>query len=147
MNIFLLDTNIISEPSKPFPNQNVVSKIADNIEHSCICSVVWAEVLSGVKSLPNGHKKEALFDFFIETAQKNYEILPFDYHCASVYSDLIERLKEKGNPLPKFDLMIAATAIANGLILVTRNTKDFEPIAEVSTLPLENWFSVAPVSD
>lgn len=81
-----------------------------------------------------------LFEFFVETVQKNYEILPFDSLCASVYSDIVSRLKEKGAPAPKIDLMIASTAIANGLILVTRNIKDFEPIAEVSTLLLENWF-------
>ena len=140
MHIYLLDTNIISEPSKPFPSADVVSKISENLDHSCISSVVWAEVLTGIKLLPEGHKKEALFEFFVETVQKNYEILPFDSHCASVYSDIVSRLKEKGTPAPKIDLMIASTAIANGLILVTRNIKDFEPIAEVSTLLLENWF-------
>lgn len=140
MHIYLLDTNIISEPSKPFPSADVVSKISENLEHSCISSVVWAEVLTGIKLLPEGHKKEALFEFFVETVQKNYEILPFDSLCASVYSDIVSRLKEKGTPAPKIDLMIASTAIANGLILVTRNIKEFEPIAEVSTLLLENWF-------
>ena len=140
MHIYLLDTNIISEPSKPFPSADVVSKISENLEHSCISSVVWAEVLTGIKLLPEGHKKEALFEFFVETVQKNYEILPFDSHCASVYSDIVSRLKEKGTPAPKIDIMIASTAISNGLILVTRNIKDFEPIAEVSTLLLENWF-------
>ncbi len=140
MNIYLLDTNIISEPSKHFPSEVVISKISENLEHSCISSVVWAEVLTGIKLLPDGHKKEALFEFFVETVQKNYEILPFDSHCAAVYSDIISRLKEKGKPVPKIDLMIASTAIANGLILVTRNIKDFEPITEVSTLIIENWF-------
>ena len=49
-------------------------------------------------------------------------------------------MKEKGTLAPKFDTLIAATAIADNLILVTRNTADFKAISEVSPLMLENWF-------
>ena len=69
-----------------------------------------------------------------------YEIIPFDASCASIYSDLAQKLKQNGTPTPQFDLLIAATAIANNLILVTRNTQDFEVIAKVSNLMMENWF-------
>ena len=69
MNIFLLDTNIISEPSKPYPEQAVISKISENIEHSCICSVTWAEVLAGVKILAEGKKRDALQDFYVNNVQ------------------------------------------------------------------------------
>ena len=140
MNIFLLDTNIISEPTKVQPNETLINKIAENIEYSCICSMVWAEVLSGIKILPEGKRKSELLNFFIESVQKMYEIVPFDASCASIYSDILQRLKENGTPAPKLDMLIAATAIANNLILVTRNTADFEPIAKVSNLMMENWF-------
>ena len=140
MNIFLLDTNIISEPTKVQPNETVINKIAENIEYSCICSMVWAEVLSGIKILPEGKRKSELLNFFIESVQKMYEIVPFDASCASIYSDILQRLKENGTPAPKLDMLIAATAIANNLILVTRNTAGFEPIAKVSNLMMENWF-------
>ncbi len=140
MNIFLLDTNIISEPTKVQPNETVINKIAENIEYSCICSMVWAEVLSGIKILPEGKRKSELLNFFIESVQKMYEIVPFDASCASIYSDILQRLKENDTPAPKLDMLIAASAIANNLILVTRNTADFEPIAKVSNLMMENWF-------
>lgn len=140
MNIFLLDTNIISEPTKIQPSETVINKIAENIEYSCICSMVWAEVLSGIKILPEGKRKSELLNFFIESVQKMYEIVPFDTSCASIYSDILQRLKENSTPVPKLDMLIAATAIANNLILVTRNTADFEPIAKVSNLTMENWF-------
>ena len=139
MNIYLLDTNIISEPSKIKPNQNIVEKIAENIEYSCICSIVWAESLAGVALLDNGRKKDSLFHYLIDTVQKNFEMINFDASCATVYADLVKRLKEKGSPLPKFDLLITSAAITNNLILVTQNTKDFLPITELSTLMLENW--------
>ena len=140
MNIYLLDTNIISEPTKTSPSESVLNSIAENFDHSCICSVIWAEILTGIKCLADGKQKNALLNYYLNTIQKAYEILPFDSFAASIYSDLVERLKNKGNPLPKLDLMIAATAISNNLILVTRNTADFEPVKEVSNLMTENWF-------
>lgn len=140
MKMYLLDTNIISEPSKSMPNSIVTDKILENIEYSCISSIVWAEFLSGIKSLPDGKRKNMLMDYATNQIQKLYEILPFDDFAASVYSDLISRLKAKGKLPPKLDLMIASNAIANNLILVTRNVSDFYSIKEVSNLMLENWF-------
>lgn len=140
MNIYLLDTNIISEPSKPLQNNKVTDRIKKNIDFSCISSITWAEILSGIKCLPKGAKREALQSYYINQVQKVFEIIPFDTSAAAVYSDLVERLKEKGTLAPKFDTLIAATAIADNLILVTRNTTDFKAISEVSPLMLENWF-------
>ena len=140
MNIYLLDTNVISEPAKPVAQTVVVNKIKKNIEFSCISAITWGEALSGLKCLPRGLKREALQSYYINQVQKIFDVVPFDTSAASVYSDLVERLKERGAPVPKFDMLIAATAIANNLILVTRNTADFKAISEVSTLMLENWF-------
>ena len=119
----------------------MLNSIAENFDHSCICSVIWAEILTGIKTLAPGKRKDALLNYYLNTIQKAYDILPFDSFAASIYSDLVERLKNKGNPLPKLDLMIAATSISNNLILVTRNTADFEPIKDVSNLMIENWFA------
>lgn len=140
MQIYLLDTNIISEPSKPIPNEKVLQKLADNLEYSCISSVTWTEILSGIKTMPDGKRKNSLFDYFIESVQKQFEILPFDASAANIYSDLYEQLKTKGKPAQRFDLMIAATAISNNLILVTRNVSDFTDITANSNLMIENWF-------
>ena len=140
MKIHLLDTNIVSEPTKLSPNEKVIQKLADNLEYSCISAVTWAEILSGIKTMPDGKRKTCLFDYFIESVQKQFEILPFDASAANIYSDLYERLKTKGAPAQRFDLMIAAIAISNNLILVTRNVSDFKDIAANSNLMIENWF-------
>ncbi|MBO4629372.1 MAG: PIN domain-containing protein [Treponema sp.] len=138
--IYLLDTNIISEPTKAQASDKVIQKLAENLEYSGISSIVWAETLTGVKQLPDGKRKTGLFDYLVQNVQKMYEIIPFDASCASIYSDLAQKLNETGSPAPQFDLLIAATAIANNLILVTRNTQDFETITKVSNLMIENWF-------
>ena len=143
MQIYLLDTNIISEPTKFSPNENVIQKLADNLEYSCISTVTWTEMLSGIKSLPEGKRKTGLFDYSIESVQKQYEIISFDASAANIYSDLYERLKAKGAPAQRFDLMIASIAISNNLILVTRNVSDFKDIAENSNLMIENWYDQA----
>ncbi len=122
------------------PNEKVLQKLADNLEYSCISSVTWTEILSGIKTMPDGKRKTCLFDYFIESVQKQFEILYFDTSAANIYSDLYERLKTKGKPAQRFDLMIAATAISNNLILVTRNISDFTDIAANSNLMIENWF-------
>lgn len=138
--IYLLDTNIVSEMTKPKPNKKVVEKILETQKLSMVSSVGFQEMLFGVKRLPICKKQQDLFSFAIDYIQGNYEILPFDIHASWILSDIRKRLEEKGKRAPVYDAMIAATAIANNLVLVTRNVKDFEDIKEVSALMVENWF-------
>ena len=137
--IYLLDTNVLSEITKPKPNRNVVKKVMENKHISTIASVTFEEMLYGVKRLPASKKQSDLLSFNINFIQANYEIIPFDVHASWILSDIRQRLESKGKPAPLADAMIAATAIANNLILVTRNVKDFESIREVSSLMIEDW--------
>lgn len=139
--IYLLDTNIICELTKPKPNKNVIQKITETTKLCKIASVTFEESLYGVKRLPSSKKRDDLFSFYADFIQSNYEILPFDVHASWINSDIRERLEAIGKKAPLADSMIAATAIANNLILVTRNIKDFESIQEVSSLMVENWFA------
>lgn len=137
--IYLLDTNILSEITKPNPNRNVVKKVIENKHISTIASVTFEEMLYGVKRLPDSKKQSDLLSFNINFIQANYEIIPFDVHASWILSDIRQRLELKGKPASLSDSMIAATAIENNLILVTRNVKDFESIREVSSLMIEDW--------
>lgn len=138
--IYLLDTNIVSEITKPQPNPAVIKKIQETKNISTIASVSFEEMLYGVKRLPSSKKRSDLFSFYVDFIQANYEIIPFDIHASWIHSDLRERLEENGRKTPLVDSMIAATAIANNLVLVTRNVKDFEGIMDNSSLMVENWF-------
>lgn len=137
---YLLDTNILSEAIKPLPDLKVKEKIDKYVKISAIPAVAWCELLSGLKKMPDGRRKNLINDYLYDTVQVNYEIIPFDNHAAFIASDITSRLEPTGKTIPQYDLMIAATAVANNMILVTRNTKDFEPIQAVSPLLLENWF-------
>ncbi|MCQ2593347.1 MAG: type II toxin-antitoxin system VapC family toxin [Treponema sp.] len=138
--IYLLDTNIVSEITKPKPNLDVVKRIQESKNISTVASVAFEEMLYGVKKMPKCKKRDDLFSFYVDFIQANYEIIPFDLHASWIHSDIRERLEQKGKRAPLVDSMIAATAIANNLVLVTRNVKDFEDIKEVSSLMIENWF-------
>ena len=135
--IYLLDTNIVSEITKLKPEQKVLNRIYKARNISCISSVGFDEMLYGVKKLPSCKKKDDLFSFCVDFIQSNFEIVPFDLHASWIHSDIRQRLESKGKKAPLAD---SATAIANNLVLVTRNTKDFDEIKEVSTLMVENWF-------
>lgn len=137
---YLLDTNIISELRKPTPNENVLQSFAQKKLFSDISSITWAESLAGVKRMPESKKKEALTTYYNEIIREQFDIVPFDEHAANIYSDLYPKLEAMGRIPPNFDLQIASIAIANNMILVTRNTKDFDDISSISNLMLENWF-------
>ena len=126
--------------TKERPNLQVLQRISDNKKISTIASVGFEEMMFGMKRVKSQRKQDELFSFYVDYIQANYEIIPFDLHASWIHSDIRERLEQKGKRAPLADSMIAATAIANNLVLVTRNVKDFEDIKEVSSLMIENWF-------
>ena len=63
-------------------------------------------------------------------------LLPFDAAAATVAAKLRAELEAKGTPIGPHDLLIAATVLANGATLVTRNVGEF---GRVEGLALENW--------
>ena len=65
-----------------------------------------------------------------------YTVLPFDGAAARVFGEVRHALMSAGKPIGPFDMMIAATALANALILVTHNTGEF---SRVAGLTFEDW--------
>lgn len=137
---YLLDTNVVSEIMKPLPSKTVVKRLAMYERFCALPSTVWNELLFGVQSMAEGKKKMLLFENLVDDVQSRYDIIHYDNHAAWIQADIRSRLREAGKPIDFQDTQIAAIAVANGMILVTRNTKHFEPIQAVSPLLLENWF-------
>lgn len=138
--LFLLDTNIVSEPTKTSPNTKVLSNLNTQGPFSVICAPVWYELLKGVYTMPAGKRRDGIEDFALNYIQSFYPVLPYDVHCAALQADIYARMQKNGTPVSQLDMQIAATALANNLIVVTRNTKDFEPIQKEFSLCVENWF-------
>ena len=137
---YLLDSNIISEIIKPEPDFNVISKIAEHNSDCAICAPVWQEILYGLYRMPDGINKKFLDKFINEDVHDNFNIKNFTEKAALIQAELRAKLEKKGLPTQKEDSMIAAIAIANHMVLVTRNTRHFTPIQQVSNLQIENWF-------
>ena len=103
-------------------------------------ATTFNEMLFGVQKIAEGKKKDYIFSKLIDDIQANYPIIQYDNHAARIQADIRYRLEEKGTPIDFQDTQIAAIAVSNNMVLVTRNTKHFAPIQEVSPLMMENWF-------
>jgi tRNA(fMet)-specific endonuclease VapC len=130
MKRYLLDTNICIYHIKGlFDIDKKISRIG--IENCFLSEITIAELKFGVESSENKKKNRENVEKFI----KLFPIIPIS-SCIDIYAIEKAKLKSQGNLIDDFDLLIGCTAIANDLILVTRNVKHFE---RLSTLKLENW--------
>ena len=134
--IYLLDTNIISEPTKQHPNQNVLQKLKQHNGRYAISSVTWHELNYGVDRMPVSQRKSLLQQYLHSLETSNLSILPYGKTAARWLATERHRLVSTGSTPAKEDSEIAAIAITNKLILA-RNTPDFELMNDVI---IENWF-------
>ena len=137
---YLLDTNIISELMKQQPDKHVIAKIKEYERFCALSSTSWSELLYGINIMPAGKKRDFYFDTLVDKIQAEFDIIQYDNHAAWIQADIRSRLRENGIPVEFDDTQIASIAVSNGMILVTRNKKHFEPIQKISPLMLENWF-------
>lgn len=135
--IYLLDTCIISEPTRPVPDEHIISKLKTHEGRMALPAVVWHELLYGVNRLPEGKRKDQLFRYLTELVAPWFPVIPYDEHAAWIHGRIRADREKTGRTRPFADEQIAAMALANSMILVTRNTADFEGIPLLAT---ENWF-------
>ncbi|MEI9429335.1 type II toxin-antitoxin system VapC family toxin [Mesorhizobium sp. Cs1299R1N3] len=125
----LLDTNVLSEVTRPSPDARVLDWLDGLDEDRSFISVVSiAEIRRGVALMDEGRKREALAEWLTRDLPQRFEqrVLPVDELVALAWGDLMGLAKRRGRGLSSMDGLIAATAIAQELTLATRNTRDFE---------------------
>lgn len=138
--IYLLDTNIVSEFTKKTPNEQVLSLYDAQKNYCAIASITWQELIRGVNRMPEG-KRRTRIQNFIDELENNIEVIPYDKFSAQICGEIQANAEKDGKSLPSYDSQIAATAVSNGMVLVTHNLADFAPIKEKSFLRVEDWFS------
>ncbi|HTV49109.1 MAG TPA: type II toxin-antitoxin system VapC family toxin [Phycisphaerae bacterium] len=130
---YLLDTNVISELVKPYPQSTVVAWLADVDEDRVFISVVTlAELRHGVELLPVSKRQDRLNAWLGHELPARFEkrILNVDAAIADAWGVLTARRQTGGKPASAMDMLIAATAQVHQLTLVTRNTSDFKGVVE-----------------
>ncbi len=133
---YLLDTNVISEPTKTIPDHVVMEQLKHHQHEVATAAPVWHELLYGCFRLPPSKKRDMLKSFIKDVIYYNMKILPYDDRAAEYHAAERARLASKGRTPSFTDGQIAAIAKVNELILVTRNMSDFEGFYE---LKIENW--------
>lgn len=125
--MFLLDTNVLSELSRPRPDENVKRWLAAlPATQAHTAAVVYAELLFGAERHPDPVRR-ARFHNAVENMRLtllNQRILPFDEACARTYARLLVLTQKRQRQV--HDLQIAAAALSHSLTLCTRNIRDFE---------------------
>lgn len=130
---YLLDTNILSNITKPAPSEALLAWMADQTDTVLfISSLTVAEIRRGVLEKPAGKKRDQLEAWFTgpEGPQALFadRILAFDEKAGLIWARLMADGKAKGRPRSSLDTIIAAVAEANGCVVVTDNEKDFQGI-------------------
>jgi toxin FitB len=121
---YLVDANVLSEPTKPVPSSEVVDWLSANEENLVVDSIILGELSVGILALPRGRKRAQLEQWFGDLMQ-TIDCLPWDATISRRWAKLVVDLKQKGDKLPLLDSMIAATALQHGFTVATRNTRDF----------------------
>ena len=127
---YLLDTNILSKRDS---YAKARTRILQHYLQVAISSISIAEISAGIEYLHAGRKRAELEAFLRELLQEHV-IFPFGTAEALAWGKYIA---SAGRPLPRYDSLIAATAIANNLEVVTENTADFPGVQSVNPLKVK----------
>ncbi len=128
---FLLDTNVVSEWTKPRPDVGVVTWLANADEDRVFISVITlAELRHRIERLPVGARRNRLDVWLTEQVPARFEdrMLQVDAETAHCWGRVMARGQAVGRPTSVMDTFIAATAERHDLTLVTRNVSDFDSL-------------------
>jgi toxin FitB len=140
---YLLDTNILSNPTKRGPSQELKSWMDQRAdEEMYIASMSVAEIWRGVWSLPIGRKRAELEQWFAGSngPQSLFanRILPFDENAALIWGRLMAEGVRRGRPRSPLDMIVAAIAEANSCIVVTDNERHFAGLKFINPMRSAN---------
>ena len=132
--MLLLDTNILSEPLRESPHRKVQARLNNHAGNFAASLITLNELRYGAVTHPRWEEFWSKID---TTLVPLVEWIKVDHAIALRAADWRAHLKLKGETASVNDCLIAATALVNDWVLVTRNMEHFE---QMPGLQLENWF-------
>ena len=133
---YLLDTNILSEPTKPDPHPGLLEQIDQHRKQICTAAPVCNELLYRVRRLSPSKRRQRLETYVKDVVEASMEILPYDSEAADWHAEERARLSRVGETPAFVDGQIAAIACVNDLVLVTHNVAHFSSFLD---LRVEDW--------
>ena len=122
---FLVDANVLSEPTKAKPDDTVVEWLRRHERDIGVDPVILGEVRFGILLLPKGKRRTRLERWF-EAGVRRLHCLPWEAETGLRWAELLASLRASGRVMPVKDSLIAATALLHDLTVATRNRADFE---------------------
>ncbi len=134
--VYLLDTNILSEPLRPRPNSQILKRLERHQSEIAIASIVWHELWFGCYRLPPSAKRTAIENYLTQVVTPSIPILPYDQAAAEWHATERARLTREGKTPPFADGQIIAIAHVNDLTLITLNRAGYVGFKDV---PIDDW--------
>ena len=136
MTRYLLDTNVISQATKPVPSTALLRWLAEQADEDLFISVLsLAEIWRGILEKSEGRRRRELESWFTgpEGPQALFagRVLAFEGRAALIWARLMAEGKAAGHPRSALDMMVAAIAEANGCTVVTDNERHFIPAVPI----------------
>lgn len=122
---YLVDANVLSEPTKRAPHAGVVAWLRDHERNLVVDPIILGEVRFGILLLPRGTRRTRLEHWF-DAGIRRLTCLPWEAETGLRWAKLLATLRASGRAMPIKDSLIAATALAHDLIVATHNRRDFE---------------------
>ena len=122
---YLVDANVLSEPTKAAPDARVLDWLRANEREITIDPVILGEIRFGILLLPKGRRRTSLERWFDAGVQRIH-CVPWEAETGIAWAGLLARLRASGRAMPIKVSLIAATALVHELTVVTRNRADFE---------------------
>ena len=123
--IYLVDANVLSEPTKPVPHAGVIQWLRHHERDIVVDPIILGELRFGILLLPKG-KRRAKIERWFDAGVQRLHCLPWESDTGLRWAELLARLRTSGRAMPIKDSLIAATALVYGLVVATRNRADFE---------------------
>lgn len=122
---FLVDANVLSEPTKTTPDQRCLEWLTRHEQEIAIDPVILGEIRYGILLLAKGRRRRRLEQWF-DTGVQLLQCLPWEAETGLRWTALLATLRQSGRAMPIKDSLIAATALVHGLTVATRYRSDFE---------------------